>query len=240
MSFPIKVKEDALIASGRHCCLCHKFCGNKMELHHIQPVAEGGKNTFDNCIPLCFDCHADMRSYDFNHPKGTKYTNSELIRHRDNWYEKIKNNLGSGQIENLEQDIRMFKTIIALIPPSGTIDFIRMFHFANTFRLKNLEQFDIFISKLEQMPWLEFFDSDLEGLKSELYISIKKFRELVACNTFNIEGSHEIYRIPQHWEYEQRDKYNNLLDNIHGLTTRITDIYDNFIRLARKKLSVEV
>ena len=29
-----KTKEDAMIACGRHCCICHKFCGNKMEVHH--------------------------------------------------------------------------------------------------------------------------------------------------------------------------------------------------------------
>ena len=31
-----------------------------MELHHIKQVAYGGEDTFENCIPLCFDCHADM------------------------------------------------------------------------------------------------------------------------------------------------------------------------------------
>lgn len=57
-----------------------------MELHHIDQVAEGGADTFANCIPLCLDCHADMRSYDSAHPKGTKYTPGELRAHRDQWY----------------------------------------------------------------------------------------------------------------------------------------------------------
>ena len=40
-------------------------------------------------IPVCFDCHSDMRSYDFKHPKGSKYTPDELRQHRDRWYEKV-------------------------------------------------------------------------------------------------------------------------------------------------------
>ncbi len=57
-----------------------------MELHHIVPQSDGGKNTFDNCIPLCFDCHADVMAYNPSHPKGRKYTASELRTHRNRWY----------------------------------------------------------------------------------------------------------------------------------------------------------
>jgi len=93
MSFSKIIKEKVLVACGRHCCICHKFCGTKIEHHHIISKNEGGLNNFDNCIPLCFDCHADMRSYDYKHPKGTKYTPSELKQHRDRWYEKVKGSI---------------------------------------------------------------------------------------------------------------------------------------------------
>ncbi len=90
MAFPPEVAEKALVACGRSCCLCHKFCGPKMELHHIIQKADGGEDTFENCIPLCFDCHADQKSYDFRHPKGRKYTPTELRSHRDKWYQKTQ------------------------------------------------------------------------------------------------------------------------------------------------------
>lgn len=86
MGFPQSVSEKALAASGRCCCICHKFCGIKIELHHIKQVADGGEDTFDNCIPLCFDCHADMGKADPKHNKGKRYTEKELKLHRDNWY----------------------------------------------------------------------------------------------------------------------------------------------------------
>lgn len=90
MSFASETKEQALVACMRSCCICHRFRGIKIELHHIVHKSEGGTDLFDNCIPLCFDCHGDMRSYDHNHPKGTKYSPSELKRHRDEWYKKVR------------------------------------------------------------------------------------------------------------------------------------------------------
>lgn len=240
MAFPLEVKEKALLACGRHCCICHKFCGLKIEMHHIKHVSEGGSNSFDNCIPLCLECHADMRSYDYKHPKGIKYTQSELKAHRDNWYEKIKNNLGSGGVDNLTQDINLFKLIMDLLPPAGSIYFIRNFDFAGSFLLNNLIDIDNFISKLKEQPWLEFFDSDLEGLKSELYSKILKLRELIAIKTFNIEGSSEVFRVQEEWKYENSDMFYKAVSDINEAATLVIEIYDNFIRLSRKKLSVEV
>lgn len=85
--WPKSVKDSALVACGRRCCICHRFCGLKMELHHIVYESRGGKSDLDNCIPLCFDCHAEVGYYNPGHPKGTKYSAKELRMHRDNWYQ---------------------------------------------------------------------------------------------------------------------------------------------------------
>ena len=94
MSFPKEVADRALTSCARSCCICHKFCGLKMELHHIVLQSEGGANNDDNCIPLCLDCHTDMRSYDHHHPKGRKYSREELRKHRFDWYESVQISLG--------------------------------------------------------------------------------------------------------------------------------------------------
>ena len=60
MGFPKKVKEDVLVACRRRCVLCGEFCGLHIELHHIIPHGEGGPDTFDNCIPLCYIHHAEV------------------------------------------------------------------------------------------------------------------------------------------------------------------------------------
>lgn len=90
MAFSEEIKIKAMISCGRCCCVCHKFCGNNMEVHHIKARAEGGQDIYENAIPLCFDCHAEVRQYDPQHPKGIKFTEKELIMHRDEWYRKVK------------------------------------------------------------------------------------------------------------------------------------------------------
>ena len=90
MAFSKATKEDALVAAGRRCCLCKRFKGVKLEVHHIRPESAGGTNDFDNAVPLCFDCHTDVGHYNPNHPKGNRYSNEELRRHRDRLFDQIQ------------------------------------------------------------------------------------------------------------------------------------------------------
>ncbi len=89
MAFSKAIKEAALVAAGRRCCLCNRFKGIRLEVHHIDPKSTGGANDFDNAIPLCFDCHADVGHYNPEHPRGNRYSPPELRRHRDRMYENI-------------------------------------------------------------------------------------------------------------------------------------------------------
>ncbi len=90
MAFLKKTKVKAIVAAARHCCVCHKAKGIKVEVHHIEPKAEGGADDFDNAIVLCFDCHADAGHYNSKHPKGTKFTRTELRQARDEWYRLVR------------------------------------------------------------------------------------------------------------------------------------------------------
>jgi hypothetical protein len=106
MAFPPDVAEQALLACARYCCLCHKFCGNKIETHHI---LQGGPDTLENCIPLCFDCHADVGAYNAQHPRGRKFSATELRGHRDRWYQLVKSGkylLAGGFVPGEKADLR--------------------------------------------------------------------------------------------------------------------------------------
>jgi hypothetical protein len=92
MPFSRPVREEALVRSGRRCCVCHRWLGVKVEVHHIKQEADGGANTIENAIVLCFDCHADAGHYNPRHPRGTKYTPQELRKHRDSWWEWYRKN----------------------------------------------------------------------------------------------------------------------------------------------------
>ncbi len=86
MPFPNVVREEALVRSGRSCCVCHRFVGRCAVVHHIVQEAHGGPNTLENAIVLCPHCHAEAGHYNPRHPLGTKYHPQELRRHRDDWW----------------------------------------------------------------------------------------------------------------------------------------------------------
>lgn len=73
---------DALLAEcHRRCCICHKLCGVKIETAHIKS---------DSCdikyaIPVCFECHAEIGHYNPKHARGRKFTEKELIIHKEQW-----------------------------------------------------------------------------------------------------------------------------------------------------------
>lgn len=90
MGFPEKVKIEALVRSRRRCCVCHEYKGVGIEVHHIIPRSEGGEDTLENAIPLCFDCHGAAGHYNPKHPKGTKFSRKELVRHRDEWFRHVQ------------------------------------------------------------------------------------------------------------------------------------------------------
>lgn len=85
MAFPPDVAEGLLVACHRRCCICHKYAGMKMEIHHIVPKPQGD-DTEGNGIPLCLDCHAEVGAYNPQHPKGRKFNPSELRRHKEQWF----------------------------------------------------------------------------------------------------------------------------------------------------------
>ena len=80
-----------------------------MEVHHIKAKADGGPDTFENAIPLCFDCHAMVRQYDPKHPKGIKFSEKELIQHRDNWYAAVKEGSQKSEEEKSVPSVKIYR-----------------------------------------------------------------------------------------------------------------------------------
>jgi hypothetical protein len=87
---PRKDVDELLARCHRRCCLCHRFCGVKIETDHIVPAGEGGESTIENAIALCFECHAEIHSYNEMHPRGRKFHANELRRHKEQWLEICK------------------------------------------------------------------------------------------------------------------------------------------------------
>ena len=87
--------DDLLVRCSRCCCICHRYCGVKIELDHIIPQADPASNDgIDNAIPVCFECHAEIHSYNDKHPRGRKFRPEELRKHRDQWLTLCKQDPG--------------------------------------------------------------------------------------------------------------------------------------------------
>jgi hypothetical protein len=65
---------EALLAQcHRRCCVCHRFCGVKIEVDHITGADADESGDISNAIALCFECHAEVHHYNPSHPKGRKF-----------------------------------------------------------------------------------------------------------------------------------------------------------------------
>ena len=232
-----------------------------MELHHIEQRADDGEDTHDNCIPLCFDCHADVNSYNDKHPKGRKYSLSELKGHRDNWYQKVKKSHGMAiNPDYIEVDRKLFSEIRAVLPSGGSIRFVRMHDYGAEFNRDVHDDLERFLGSRER-PECEFLDADLEGMRARLQHSIEKFLGALALHTFHLPKTANMFRIlldpgrdrelaiqlsqeaKDEQEFnrlveEQRERVFGIQRELNDLAQEVSHTYDDFIRFGRRKLAV--
>lgn len=107
---PFKPRDviKILLWCERHCCLCEKPCDTNIEIHHIE--REGSKrklSNIENAIPLCFDCHGRINSYNPKHGVGTAYKVKEIKARRDQIYEKHTRHLVPVTFFEITQVVRM-------------------------------------------------------------------------------------------------------------------------------------
>jgi hypothetical protein len=103
---PFNREEVAVLlaACHRRCCICHRFCGVKIETDHIWPTADGGDDGITNAVPVCFDCHAEIHGYNEKHPRGRKFTSEELAKHKEQWLKLCSEQPGVMFLRGRESD----------------------------------------------------------------------------------------------------------------------------------------
>ena len=123
--FPQKQVEALLVECHRRCCVCHRFCGVKIETDHIDP---SGGDAIANAIPVCFECHAEIHSYNPAHPRGRKFHRSELQQHKKQWLEicrskpeillRVTRSSDVGPIQALVDELE-FNCVVARMSSAG-------------------------------------------------------------------------------------------------------------------------
>ena len=254
MSFPKDIGIRALIACARCCCICHKFCGRKIELHHIEQKADGGKDTFENCIPLCFDCHADMGKSDPLHPKGRQYSKIELKSHRDRWYSKIENSQVIKSIDFIYEEDKVLFHDICNIFSDSIREWLSETNLAGSHPAKVFEPLDELLYNCNN-PFKEFLNIELEKLKGNLLNTLNKFLQYRALNTFNDNIAGEKVVVTKYWLLNNRGAIHGTsipngmsreeglyfylvqANKLNDLSTDAWNCYCEFVRQGRRILS---
>lgn len=109
-----KPNEVAILLAKVHrrCCICHRFCGVKIETDHIRPKADGGDDSIDNAIPVCFDCHAEIHSYNTRHPRGRRFRHEELRSHKEQWIEICRKQPSALVSSGMSSDVGPLQALI--------------------------------------------------------------------------------------------------------------------------------
>ena len=242
MPFSPEVKIEALVACGRCCSICHKFCGIKIECHHVIQEANSGANVLENCIPLCFDCHADMLAYDDKHPKGTKYRPAELKLHRDRWVAKVATARPADYTNaQMAVDQSLFRRILKVLPWTGSISFINYNNFSGFAfswdRLRDLDEFDAHSGD----PTWEFIDPTLEAMRATLAEHVSNLLATLGLNTWPLKHRDDNWSsVPQEWEYEQPERFTTVVREIQASARLCVASYKTFVREGRARLAVDV
>lgn len=242
MGFPLDVKEQALLKCKRHCVLCEENKGVKIECHHIKQRANGGEDTLENCIPLCFDCHEEVGSYNPKHPKGNKYTESELKRRRDNFYARvengefpIKNNMKENYVNNIKEcDKKLYDYICEIFNSPNLKYYLVDVDLGNDFDNEVFEPL-LQLKYISNDPNYSFVDYHLNEVMNELLKSIDNFLEYKSKNTFNTNLGTRALKTWKNYNYTEKESM-KIITEFNDLATDIWDKYCMLAKSFRKKL----
>jgi hypothetical protein len=239
MGFSPAIREQAMVDCARRCCLCHKYCAVKIECAHIDQEADGGLNEADNCIPVCFDCHADIGHYNTHHPRGTKFTSSELKKHRDRWYKQVLENPAVMTPDYKEVDAELFLKVFHLLGGSSS-----MMHFKNhDYGAPYSRRYDDRIIEFQQeveKPETEFLNFVMESSFADLKAAIRDyFSSLIGKVWLNTDGTKGI---PEEWTRRSdrdRGRFDDAQTLLNGRASEVWEKYSKFVGDGRRLLLIK-
>jgi tetratricopeptide (TPR) repeat protein len=153
-----------------------------MEIHHIVPLSEGGTDDEDNGIPLCFNCHAAAHM-DSNSPKGRKYTQAELRKHRTEWFRSSKK-LNYADLEKLKWEIMEYIDSLRIPDIHNT-----MIYMGETIEtLKKAKKNESLRQTFTSQKGVNLITDPLYYARlGSLELEYKNYKEAISCLSYSIE-----------------------------------------------------
>jgi hypothetical protein len=243
MAFADAVKVDLLVKSRRSCCICHRFKGTNVEVHHIVPSAKGGSDATDNGIPLCFDCHADVEHYNVNHPKGTKYSEAELKKHRDNWFARVA---ATGPVQvnpaHSEIDRRVAEEIHKTMTVTDSYTFLRDHSLWNSYDGRRVDPlFDL--DHKFSYPDLQFMDADLEALRASFAANLDGCTNKISLLTSPSATMKGWYTVGSEFELLTSPRYDKIKIEVEAADQACSRAAESYLQLynrVREKLGLDL
>jgi hypothetical protein len=216
-----------------------------MQTHHIVPKEQGGSDEFENCMPLCLDCHAEVASYNPRHPIGRKFTSAELTGHRDRLYEEVRNGVWPRAVPatNLDMDRKTLAEIVGALPSDGAIQWARELEFRWLFSTRGLPPLLAFAHQYCSRPDKEFLDHDLEAMRRQFLSAIFELNAAVINFTTPargvLPGNDDVRECPPiPWKDDPaNDRVERAYWKLHSSREKVVSSYDELIRAARRKVA---
>jgi hypothetical protein len=229
-----------MVACARRCCLCHKYCGVNMECAHIDQESEGGSNEADNCIPVCFDCHSGIGHYNPSHPRGTKFTPTELRKHRNRWYKQIEDNPSVLTPDYIEIDSHLFHKLYEILGGSSRMQHFKNHDYGATYARAHDNRIADFLHESEN-PEAEFLTFSMESSFADLKAAIKDYASSCAGRVWqNQDGTNGI---PSEWTDKDeitRTRFFDAQKVMNDKAATVWDRYAKFVSEGRRILRVKL
>ncbi|MBC8064554.1 MAG: HNH endonuclease [Chlorobia bacterium] len=210
-------------------------------MHHIVEESKGGPNIADNGIPLCFDCHADVKHYNAQHPRGTKYSGSELRKHKVEWFKRVAVVAPTANLaEHRQIDVRIATEIHHYMTSGGGFYFLRDHDIWASYKSSVVE--GIFsLLNVSDNPDMQFFDADLETARAEFVGDLAKGMSAVSFLTsltgngnYSLGSSIEIDLSPRIEEIRKE------VAKANDLCSEAAVSYSELFHLMRSKLGIDL
>lgn len=212
-----------------------------MEIHHIVQQANGGDNSAENGIPLCFNCHAEAGNYNKQHPKGTKFSSEELRNHRDNWFGMVATLPLSQDVSSYgELDKRVAIELSEMVKASGLYFSFRDDTSWHGFSPEICQAWGRIIEE-SRRPDMKFADSELEKLRNDFVelLSAAKSKFGENCQLCKVSGNFKV-KPTNDVAWESYRKHEQAAEEVDSLLNNAVRAYDQLLHSMRKSLMLDL
>ncbi|NOR46408.1 MAG: hypothetical protein GQ534_12555 [Candidatus Delongbacteria bacterium] len=148
-------------------------------------------------------------------------------------YDDIKKKKNNKQVPS-QNDIKLFESLIKLIPSDSIIQFLKDHDFKSSFRFDYVKPIYEFLALWNNVEH-EFLDKEIDNLRQELHKSAQHLMNEIGVKTFHNKADlHSVKPEEMHGPMPEKIIQNGV--DINEAADVFVEAHEKFVRLAKKKL----